>query len=154
MTLRFELFSQHGRHQSKTRLVYIFIIAFFHNSLLEKQVYTILFHGNKIRNLYRSRPYKIRNLYRSRPYCRRHHQRLLSSVQSLSRVRLFETPWIGACQASLSITNSRSSLRLTSIESVMPSSHLILCHPLLLLPPIPPSILGLTLSWKIRLKLN
>ena len=49
-------------------------------------------------------------------------------------------PWIAACQASLSITNSRSSLRLMSIESVMPSSHLILCHPLLLLPPIPPSI--------------
>ena len=63
-----------------------------------------------------------------------------SSVQSLSRVWLFATPWITACQASLSITNSRSSLRLTSIESVMPSSHLILCHPLLLLPPIPPSI--------------
>ena len=53
-----------------------------------------------------------------------------SSVQSLSRVRLFATPWITALQASLSITNSRSSLRLTSIESVMPSSHLILCHPL------------------------
>ena len=56
-----------------------------------------------------------------------------SSVQSLSRVWLFATPWIAAHQASLSITNSRSSLRLTSIESVMPSSHLILCHPLLLL---------------------
>ena len=63
-----------------------------------------------------------------------------SSVQSLSRVRLFATPWIAACQASLFITNSWSSLRLTSIESVMPSSHLILCRPLLLLPPIPPSI--------------
>ena len=63
-----------------------------------------------------------------------------SSVQSLSRVRLFVTPWITACQASLSITNSRSSLRLTSIEPVMPSSHLILCRPLLLLPLIPPSI--------------
>ena len=62
-----------------------------------------------------------------------------SSLQSLSRVRLFATPWITAQQASLSITNSRSSLRLTSIESVMPSSHLILCRPLLLLPPIPPS---------------
>ena len=54
-----------------------------------------------------------------------------SPVQSLSRVRLFATPWITARQASLSITNSRSSLRLKSIESVMPSSHLILCHPLL-----------------------
>ena len=63
-----------------------------------------------------------------------------SSVQSLSCVRLLATPWISARQASLSITNSRSSLKLTSIESVMLSSHLILCHPLLLLPPIPPNI--------------
>ena len=63
-----------------------------------------------------------------------------SSVQSLSRVRLFATSLIAACQASPSITNSRSSLRLTSIESVMPSSHLILCHPLVLLPSIFPSI--------------
>ena len=63
-----------------------------------------------------------------------------SSVQSLSRVRLFVTPWIAAHQASLSITISRSSLRLASIESVMPSSHLILCRPLLLLPSIFPSI--------------
>ena len=62
------------------------------------------------------------------------------SDQSLSHVRLFATPWITARQASLSITNSRSSLRLTFIESVMPSSRLILCRPLLLLPPIPPSI--------------
>ena len=62
------------------------------------------------------------------------------SVQFLSHVRLFTTPWIAACQASLSITNSRSSLKLMSIESVMPSSHLILCRPILLLPPIPPSI--------------
>ena len=63
-----------------------------------------------------------------------------SSVQSISRVRLFMTPWIAARQASMSITNSRSSLRLTSIESVMmPSSHLILCRPLLLLPSIPAS---------------
>ena len=60
-----------------------------------------------------------------------------SSVQSLIRVRFFATPWIAARQASLSITNSRSSLRLTSIESVMPSSHLILCRPLFLLPPAP-----------------
>ena len=63
-----------------------------------------------------------------------------SSVQSLSRVRLFVTPWIAAHQASLSITNFRSSLRLMSIKSVMPSSHLMLCRPLLLLPQIPPSI--------------
>ena len=64
----------------------------------------------------------------------------LSSVQLLSRVRLFATPWIGARQASLSITNSRSLLKLMPIKLVMPSSHLILCCPLLLLPPIPPSI--------------
>ena len=63
-----------------------------------------------------------------------------SPVQSLSHVRLFVTPWITACQASLSITNSQSSPRFTSIESVMLSSHLILCRPLLLLLPIPPSI--------------
>ena len=68
------------------------------------------------------------------------YKTLLSSVQLLSRVRLFATPWIAARQASLSITNSRSSLRLMSIKSVMPSSHLILCRPLLLLPPFPPSI--------------
>ena len=61
-----------------------------------------------------------------------------SSVQLLSHVQLFAAPWITARQPSLSITNSQSSLRLMSIESVMPSSHLILCHPLLLLPPIPP----------------
>ena len=65
---------------------------------------------------------------------------MFSSVQSLSRVQFFVTPWIAACQASLSITNSWSSLRLTSIESVMPSSHLILCRPVLLLPPILPSL--------------
>ena len=63
-----------------------------------------------------------------------------SSVQSLSHVELYATPCITARQASLSITNSWSSLKLTSIELVMPSSHLILCRPLLLLPPIPPSI--------------
>ena len=65
---------------------------------------------------------------------------LFSSVHLLRCVRPFETPWTAASQASLSITNSQSSLRPMSIESVMPSSHLILCLPLLLLPPIPPSI--------------
>ena len=65
---------------------------------------------------------------------------ILYSVQSLSHVRLFVTPWIAAHQASLSITNSQSLLKLMPIESVMPSRHLILCHPLLLLPPIPSSI--------------
>ena len=64
----------------------------------------------------------------------------LTSVQSLSHVRLFATPWTIACQASLSITNSPSLLKLMSIESVMPSNHLILCHPLLLLPSVFPSI--------------
>ena len=63
----------------------------------------------------------------------------ISSVQSLSRVRLSATPWLSARQASLSITNTQSLPKLMSIDSVMPSSHLILCRPLLLLPPIPPS---------------
>ena len=76
-----------------------------------------------------------------------------SSVQSLSRVQLFATPWTVACQASLSITNSRSLLKLMSIESVMPSNHLILCCPFLLLPSIFPSIrvfsneLALCIRW-------
>ena len=64
----------------------------------------------------------------------------VSSVQSLSHVWLFATPWIAARQASLSVTNSWSLFKLMPMESVMPSSHLILCHPLLLLPQIPPSI--------------
>ena len=69
-----------------------------------------------------------------------------SSVQSLSHVRLFATPWTAARQASLSITNSRSSPKLMCIESVMPSSHLIFCHPLFLLPPIPPNIRVFSMS--------
>ena len=60
----------------------------------------------------------------------------ISPIQSLSRVQLFVTPWTAACQASLSITNSQSLLKLMSIQSMMPSNHLILCHPLLLLPPV------------------
>ena len=75
-----------------------------------------------------------------------------SSVQSLSHVRLFATPWIAAHQASLSITNSRSSLRLMSIKSMMPSTHLILCRPLLLLPPIPPSIRVFSNESTLRMK--
>ena len=64
----------------------------------------------------------------------------LSSVQLLSHVQLFVTPWTAACQASLSIINSQNLLKLMSIESVMPSNHLIPCHPLLLSPSIFPSI--------------
>ena len=66
--------------------------------------------------------------------------KLISSTQSLSPVRLFATPWTATHQASLSFTNSQSLLKLMSIESVMPSNRLILCHPLLLLPSIFPSI--------------
>ena len=73
------------------------------------------------------------------------------SVQSLSRVQLFVTPWIATHQASLSITNSRSSPKLMCIESLMPSSHLILCHPLLLLPPIPPSIRVFSIESTLRM---
>ena len=75
---------------------------------------------------------KLINKYINRSESERH----FSSVQSLSHVRLFATPWIAAHQASLSITNSRSLLKLMSIESVIPSDHLILCCPLLLLPSI------------------
>ena len=73
-------------------------------------------------------------------YCIRSYIYTISSVQSLSHVRLFATPWTAACQASLSITNSQSWLKSMSIQSVMPSNHLILCCPLLLLPSIFPSI--------------
>ena len=73
-------------------------------------------------------------------YTRGHSDVLFSSVQLLSRLRLFATPWTAARQASLSITSSGSLLKLMSIESVMPSNHLILCRPLLLLPSIFPSI--------------
>ena len=77
---------------------------------------------------------------------------IFSSVQSLSRVRLFATPWIAARQASLSIINSWSSLRRMFIESEMSSSHLILCHPLLLLPSIPPSITVFSNESTLRLR--
>ena len=83
-----------------------------------------------------------------------------SSVQSLSSVQFSRsvvsdsaTPWIAARQASLFITNSQSSLRLMSVKSVMPSSHLILCHPLLLLPPIPPSIRVFSNESTLRMRL-
>ena len=75
-----------------------------------------------------------------------------SSVQSLSPVQLFATPWITACQDSLSITISQSSLKLKSIESVMPSSHLILCRPLFLLLPIPPSIRVFSIESLLRMR--
>ena len=71
---------------------------------------------------------------------RYHSGKSVGSVQSFSRVRLFATPWTAERQASLSITNSRSSLKPMSIESVMPSNHLILCRPLLFMPSIFPSI--------------
>ena len=76
----------------------------------------------------------------SQPSTKTFFSLIFPSVQSLSHVRLLATPWTTALQASLSITNSQSSLKLPCIESVMPSSHLIFCRSLLLLPPIPPSI--------------
>ena len=75
-----------------------------------------------------------------------------SSVQLLSRVRLFVTPWTAASQASLSITNSQSLLNLTSIKLAMPSNHLIFCHPLLLLPSIFPSIRVLANESVLRIR--
>ena len=80
------------------------------------------------------------------------HSVQFSSVQSLSHVRLFATPWITAREASLSITNSRSLLKLMPIESVMPSSHLILYCPFLLLTPIPPSIRVFSSESALRLR--
>ena len=80
------------------------------------------------------------------------HMGQFSSAQSLSRVQLFATPWIAACQASLFITNPWSSPKLMSIQSVMPSSHLILCRPLLLLPPIPPSIRGFSTGSTLHMR--
>ena len=77
-----------------------------------------------------------------------------SSVQSLSCIRLFVTPWTAARQASLSITNSRSPPKPMSIESVMPSNHLILCHPLLLLPSIFPSIRVFSNESALRMSFN
>ena len=77
---------------------------------------------------------------------------ICSSVQSLSCVRFFVTPWSAACQASLSITNSQSSVKLVSIESVMPSSYLILCCPLLLLPSIFPSIRVISSESVLRIR--
>ena len=74
-------------------------------------------------------------------YISNDNRHIYVSVQSLSHVWLFATPWIATCQASLSITNSRSLLKLMSIELEMPSNHLILCRPLLLLPSIFPSIM-------------
>ena len=94
-----------------------------------------------MKTAYHQVPSGKRSTCRSSPMEERPQHHIFSqSVQSLSRVRLFATPWITARQASLSITNSRSLPKLMSIELVMPSSHLILCCPLLLLPPIPPSI--------------
>ena len=77
---------------------------------------------------------------------------LIISVQSLSHVQLFATPWTAACQASLSITNSLSLLKLMSIESVMPSNHLLLCRPLLLLPSVFPSIRGFSSESVLRIR--
>ena len=77
---------------------------------------------------------------------------IVSSVQSLSRVWLFTTPWTAAHQASLSVTNAQSLLKLMSIVPVMPPNHLILCHPLLLLPSIFPSIRGFSNKSVLRVR--
>ena len=93
-------------------------------------------------------PIKVSHNYSFFFLCRERHfilaslqaRQLITSVPLLSPEQLFVTPWTAACQAALSITNSRSLLKLMSIESVMPSNHLILCHPLLLSPSIFPGI--------------
>ena len=85
----------------------------------------------------------------SHPYIER---KKVKKVKSLSRVQLFATPWTAACQASLSITNSQSFLKLMSIQSVMPSNYLILCRSLLLLPSIFPSIRVFSNEAALRIK--
>ena len=117
-----------------TKLLYFICVIIWLKSISLPRLWVISLNNNidiKEKRKYPKRRFRCQYNKRMRD---------ISSVQSLSRVRLFATPWIAARQASLSITNSRSSLRFTSIESVMPSSHLILCHPLFLMPPIPPNI--------------
>ena len=111
-------------------LVCLFV---FLNVEFQASFFTFFFHPHQEALQFPSKEEWIKNMWYT-------YNEIFSSVQLLSRVRLFAIPWIEACQASLSITNFWSSLKLMSIESVMPSSHLILCCPLLLLPPIPPSI--------------
>ena len=103
----------------------VLVVHLYEQSLCSQEAYLLL--GERNIGKYKQVVYNISSVQ-------------FSSVQSLSRVRLLATPWIIGCQASLSITIFQSSLKLMSIESVMPSSYLILCHPLFLLPPIPPSI--------------
>ena len=102
--------------------------------------FSLLFHLESILSSLATNVFKT--TWKPRPFLKLFFKAVVlsSSAQSLSCVRLFVTSWIAASQASVSITNTRTSHRLTSIESVMPSSHLILCHPFLLLPPIPPNI--------------
>ena len=110
------------------------------NQNWKRQMYSNV-HWNTIYNSwYVEATYMSMNRWMNKEAVVHIHNGIFSSVQSLSRVRLFATPWIPTCQPSLSITYSQSSLKLTSIKSVMPSSHLIFCRPLLLLPPIPPNI--------------
>ena len=124
---RLELTTLKGDTFEQRAFGYVLLVPFFLSSQIDSKGFKITYLGAKT-------PMKL--LFWTFSVC----QVTFSSVQSLIRVRLFATPWIAARQASLSITNSRSSPKLMSIELVMPSSHLILCHPLLLLPPIPPSI--------------
>ena len=119
----------------------------YHKQALRKQTFLASAHWHCLTGMNLKSVFHIpKNLEFLHLSDNRRHQRQLSnlaqfsSVQLLSRFRFFAIPWIAAFQASLSITNSQSSLKLTSIELVMPSSHFILCRPFLLLPPIPPSI--------------
>ena len=140
----------YGVAQSRTRLKWLSSSSIKFNNLCyaEIQEEKHVFHCNQIYSLWKIKLFNtvfaLSITFCQSLQCAFYWGALLrfisQSVQSLSCVRLFATPWIAAHQASLSITNSQSSHRLTSIESVMPSSHLILCRPLVLLSPIPPSI--------------
>ena len=123
-----KIYTLFNQFQVRTKCTFLNFVVF---SFVSSNFFTILIFYSEIVK----RKMNIQNFHIWRLYFY-----VIRSDQSLSRVQLFATPWIAARQASLSITNSRSSLRLMSVESVMPSSYLILCRPLLLLPPISPSI--------------
>ena len=120
-------------------------ISFSHKKSWSTDAYTIWMN---LKNIILSKISQAQRLYTMIPFI----WNILSSVQSLSRVQLFATPWNAARQASLSITNSQNLLKLMSIESVMPSNHLILCRPLLFPPSIFPSIRVFSNSSVLRIK--
>ena len=121
-------------------------------SLLSKGLWGVFSSTTVWRHQFFSNPSSLQSSSHNRTWLLERPSVQFSSVQSLSRVLLFATPWIAAHQPSLSITNSQSLLKPMSIKLVMPSSHLILCSPLLLLPPVPSSIRGFSNESPLRMR--